>query len=272
MALRPHLHLLVPSSTAAVSLEARVYLPPALVPTVGAFAAVSTSTGSRPTPIGELPSGAREALGAATRLVTAAHPWAKLGGNMLFPVVAEHVPAAVLDSSVGETALVATFNVRGVGASGGSGAWLGFGIGHDADDFAAVEAAVAGLVGRPKLYRLGYSYGTLLALNAPRPDSGVKRTMLLSPAPTLFKALTLLSGPTFAQGLDAALADTTPRALWLVYGTADDFTGADTLRGLGGADKERIVRTEIDGCGHFYARAEDAAALKAAVDAWISDE
>lgn len=96
--------------------------------------------------------------------------------------------------------------------------------------------------------------------------------MLLSPAPTLFKALTLLSGPTFAQGLEAALGDTTPRSLWLVYGTADDFTGADTLRQLGGDEKERIVRTEIDGCGHFYARAQDARQLTTAVDSWISDE
>ncbi|KAL1405511.1 hypothetical protein Q8F55_009148 [Vanrija albida] len=272
MALRPHLHLLVPSSTASVALEARLYLPPALVPTVGAFAALSESAGSRPTPIAELAAGARAALSEAQRLVVAAHPWAKLGGNQLFPVVAQHVPDAVLEGSAGPTALVATFNVRGVGASGGSGAWLGFGIGPDADDFAAVEGALAALAPRARVYRLGYSYGTLLALNAPRPPRGVARTMLVSPAPTLFKALTLLSGPTFAQGLAAALGDATPRTLWLTYGTADDFTGADTLRGLGGEDKERIVRTEIEGCGHFYARPQDARALKAAVGAWIDDE
>lgn len=88
MALRPHLHLLVPSSTPSVALETRIYLPQSLVSTMGAFAPLSTSTGSRPTPIADLPGGARKALSDVTRVVTAAHPWAKLGGNMLFPYVA----------------------------------------------------------------------------------------------------------------------------------------------------------------------------------------
>lgn len=59
------------------------------------------------------------------------------------------------DSAAAPHALVATFNVRGVGKSGGSAPWLGFGIGKDADDFAAVERAAVALTGRsPKLYRV----------------------------------------------------------------------------------------------------------------------
>lgn len=125
----------------------------------------------------------------------------------------------------------------------------------------------------------GYSYGTNLALNAPLPDRGVKRTILVSPAPTLFKAMTLLSGPTFATGLDAALdraaasreSGKDARSLWVVFGDKDDFTGAATLRALGGDKKDEIVAVEISGCGHFYARVEDGDAAEKAIAAWISD-
>jgi hypothetical protein len=95
--------------------------------------------------------------------------------------------------------------------------------------------------------------------------------MLVSPAPTLFKAMTALRGPTFQQGLDAAL-DAAPdgETLWAVFGTADEFTGAATFRSLGGSRTDLIHKVEIEGCGHFYARGEDGRALRAAIAEWIA--
>lgn len=108
----------------------------------------------------------------------------------------------------------------------------------------------------------GYSYGTIPALNAPinHPISGV---MLVSPAPTLFKALTALGGPTFQQGLDATLAQT---SVSCVFGTSDDFTGASTLRALGG---DKVRKVEVEGAGHFYNRREDGEQLQAAIKEWV---
>ncbi|CAK9786942.1 hypothetical protein CC85DRAFT_302943 [Cutaneotrichosporon oleaginosum] len=262
--MHPHIHTLLPSSTPNIALECRIYLPSSAAGTPLA-PSLSMEGDSSPIPLERIDRGALKSLG-IDRLVTAAHPWARLGGNMLFPVIAHHLPRAVYDAN--SCAAVATFNVRGVGLSGGSQPWPGWGIGADADDFAAVERAVLDLVGDVAVYRLGYSYGTLLALNAPR---GVKRLMLLSPAPTLFKAMTALRGPTFQQGLEAAL-DAAPDAhsLWAVYGTADEFTGVATLRQLGGRRTDLIRKVEIEGCGHFYARTEDARALRAAIAEWIA--
>lgn len=90
--------------------------------------------------------------------------------------------------------------------------------------------------------------------------------MLVSPAPTLFKALTALGGPTFAQGLDATLAAT---SVVCIFGTSDDFTGASTLRSLGG---DRVKKIEVEGGGHFYARREDGEQLRAAITEWINDQ
>ncbi len=67
-------------------------------------------------------------------------------------VIAHHLPRAVYDAN--HPAAIATFNVRGVGRSGGSQPWPGWGIGSDGDDFAAVERAVLDLVGDVAIYRL----------------------------------------------------------------------------------------------------------------------
>jgi pimeloyl-ACP methyl ester carboxylesterase len=124
-------------------------------------------------------------------------------------------------------------------------------------------------------------------LNASITDP-IKRTLLISPAPTLFKAMSLFSGPTFAAGLEnaldrseaaqvgtetasgQALSGNSNSSLWLVFGDADDFTGAATLRALGGRRKDLVAMVEIPGCGHFYARDQDGVELRKAVTEWIS--
>lgn len=68
-------------------------------------------------------------------------------------MISIHLPQAVCGDN--SDAAVATFNVRGVGRSGGSMPWPGCGIGHDANDFAAVEQAMLDLMGgEPDIYRL----------------------------------------------------------------------------------------------------------------------
>lgn len=79
--------------------------------------------------------------------------------QLVSSVIANYLPNAVFgtpraDGAAPDTA-IATFNVRGVGQSGGSMPLPGFGIGNDGEDFAAVERAVADLVGgQAELYRL----------------------------------------------------------------------------------------------------------------------
>jgi len=90
MPLRPHLHILVPSSTAGVLLEARIYLPRWAVADHAAVTQLRVSTSSRSSPTnpdGILSAEQEAALRDchAQRLIVAAHPWQKLGGNMLDP-------------------------------------------------------------------------------------------------------------------------------------------------------------------------------------------
>lgn len=91
--------------------------------------------------------------------------------------------------------------------------------------------------------------------------------ILVSPAPTLFKALTVIRGPTFLNGLETTLAAT--RKVVCVFGTNDDFTGAKTFQELGG---DRVRKVEVEGAGHFYDRKEDALALQTAIKEWIGAE
>lgn len=66
------LHLTIPVQD--VQLEARLYC----------SSASPNDSLSSPSPLQDLD---RATLPAITRLVTAAHPWSRLGGNMLFPYV-----------------------------------------------------------------------------------------------------------------------------------------------------------------------------------------
>ncbi|BEI91306.1 uncharacterized protein CcaverHIS019_0401260 [Cutaneotrichosporon cavernicola] len=263
--MHPHIHTFLPSSSPDISLECRIYLPSAVTST-SLGPSLSMEADSEPIPLERIDKAALRDWG-INRLITAAHPWARLGGNMLFPVIAHHLPRAVYDANC--PAAIATFNVRGVGLSEGSQPWPGWGIGSDGEDFGAVERAVLGLLGDVAVYRLGYSYGTNLVLSAPPPN--LRRTMLVSPAPTLFKAMTVMCGPTFQQSLDAALnAAPDGETIWAVYGTSDEFTGVSTLRALGGRRADLIHKVEIEGCGHFYARGEDGRSLRSAIEEWIA--
>ena len=90
--LYPHLHLLVPVTDHDIQLEVRLYLPK--FPTDPSASGISalpfqTSAFSLPTPYIQLDQQQRDSLQewGIDRLITASHPWARLGGNMLTPFV-----------------------------------------------------------------------------------------------------------------------------------------------------------------------------------------
>jgi hypothetical protein len=87
MRLHPHLHLLLPSSDSSIQLEARVYLPVEPTRHQNHKGLLSTSSASTPLSWNDKSSELRQILGsiAVDSVITAGHPWGKLGGNMLDP-------------------------------------------------------------------------------------------------------------------------------------------------------------------------------------------
>lgn len=81
--MHPNLHVLLPSSTPSILLEARIYLPRMATSTALA-GALSMNSDSEPIAWEEVDIDAVRAL-RLDKVVTAAHPWGRLGGNMLFP-------------------------------------------------------------------------------------------------------------------------------------------------------------------------------------------
>lgn len=89
MDLHPHLHLLVPSCTPSIQLEARLYLARDLMEgmskTIKSIPGFSTSSNSTPLPVDQLGYDVLEGLKGVQRLIIASHPWGRFGGNMLYP-------------------------------------------------------------------------------------------------------------------------------------------------------------------------------------------
>jgi hypothetical protein len=83
MPLHPNIHLLIPSGASNL-IETRLYLPAAATSTTDF---ITTSSQSTPRSLAELGQSGRDAVRnlGITKVVTAAHPWARLGGNMMFP-------------------------------------------------------------------------------------------------------------------------------------------------------------------------------------------
>ncbi|KAL7422308.1 hypothetical protein Q5752_002954 [Cryptotrichosporon argae] len=285
---RPHLHLLIPSADPSIQLEARLYLPAA------PGLPLATSASSSPTPHDAIEPTTRDALRAAgvTRLVTAAHPWALLGGSMLVPAIAQHVVGAALADP--HTACL-TYNARGVGRSGGAQPWFGLGTGAAPADFAAAEAAACALLGDGDsggdvaCLRLGYSHGALVAVLAPGSAAAL---LLVSPPLALFRLFSL-----FAHGFASAVrphirgspagasdgaadsaspgagagagAGARPDRVWVVYGTADEFTARARYEAMRRTLGRGVAWVPIEGAAHFYVRPEDARALERAVGRWV---
>jgi hypothetical protein len=86
MPLHPHLHVLIPSSTPSINLEARLYLRPPISAGPSRLR-LSRSYDSTPRPLEDLTADERDEISrwGCEALITAAHPWGRLGGNMLDP-------------------------------------------------------------------------------------------------------------------------------------------------------------------------------------------
>ncbi|WWD01446.1 hypothetical protein V866_008390 [Kwoniella sp. B9012] len=292
--LHPHLRLLLPSSTPPIHLEARLYLPlplpPSLTPHINVLGEYSTV----PKKLEDLDVGLREGLKdmGVERVVVASHPWGRLGGSMLDPVITSHLITSIyhpyhshttdpstIEGSVpdpeslnpsgattpspaelcGKTAVI-TYNVRGVGLSGGSQPWLG--TGQDPDDLAEIEKIGVGLLGDSvkEVFRFGYSWGCLLTILAPFPTPHalpLTKTLLVSPALTAFKGITLLSSKKFPAALKEHQRHLNNRPIWMVWGNKDEFTGSSTYTHF--ADemgKEVIKGIEVEDAEHLWRRDE----------------
>lgn len=175
MPLRPHLHLLVPSASAGVQLEARIYALPAIQSRLASRQLpLVDSVRSQPIDMSELSTDQLELFKAwrIDRLIIGAHPWQKLGGNMLDPyvilpppctyetylltadrVLSDSLVEAIHHNSSVNTVLV-TFNARGVGRSGGSMGLLGLSTTTNEKDFGAVERFFVGLFIPSEIWRV----------------------------------------------------------------------------------------------------------------------
>ncbi|ODO03396.1 hypothetical protein L198_02243 [Cryptococcus wingfieldii CBS 7118] len=278
MPVHPHIHLFLPSSDASISLEARLYLPLTANRTQPPLTLTDklSSFTSNPVRLDELSIetvGSIRGLG-VERLVVAAHPWGRMGGNMLDPNL-QHLVSAVFSpsemkdpglaaSSNGEPpkTAVLTYNVRGIGCSQGSQPWLG--VGSDPADMAQVESATADLLGDIKdIFRFGYSWGSLLVTLAP-PHTLLRRLLLVSPPCTIFGGITYFSNRSFRGSLGDLLAEGVH--VKLIYGTKDEFTSAKVFQTFGedlpavikkkegASDIGTWEKVEIDEADHMYRR------------------
>ncbi|WVQ78046.1 hypothetical protein IAT38_000127 [Cryptococcus sp. DSM 104549] len=308
MPLHPHIHLFLPSSDASISLEARLYLP---IPPEGSAALPLTtehaSYTQSPLQLNELGSAALPALEAlgVERLVVAAHPWGRLGGNMLDPVIQQLVSAVFTPAEAHDPALssptaatppprtaILTYNVRGVGLSQGSQPWTG--VGADPADLAELERTAAKMVGGVKdVWRFGYSWGSLLVTLAPPPPQ-LRRILLVSPPLKILGGVTYFSSSSFTTSLKSLL--TSGRTVKLIYGTKDEFTSAKAFRaygkdwapeaigGAGGAvaedhsgagsggkdgrDLVKLEKIEIEDADHLYRR-DEGEKLREEIGKWL---
>ncbi|WWC90104.1 uncharacterized protein L201_005037 [Kwoniella dendrophila CBS 6074] len=378
--LHPHLRLLLPSSTPPIHLEARLYLPkpfpPSIKPHINRLGEYSTV----PKKLEDLDYDVRDGLKdmGVERVIVASHPWGRLGGSMLDPVITQHLieavyhpyhshttnpstieganpdadillkspprtpqlknsptlgsspkmpnspkmpssprlrnsiseasqptPSSRLRNSIseqggsstnngqrtrnsisindasnrarnsisevpipselcGKTAVI-TYNVRGVGLSGGSQPWLG--IGNDPEDLAEIEKIGVGLLGDSvkEVFRFGYSWGSLLTILAPFPNNHLiplTKTLLVSPPLTVFKGISLLSSKKFPVALkDHKQHLPNDKPVWLVYGDKDEFTGSSSYinfaQEINNGKEANIVKSiEIDDADHLWRRDE----------------
>lgn len=90
MTLPPHLHVLIPSSTPSILLEARLYLPYSPLDGLSDLSPlIRNSLNSKPVHHEELAQLILSQICqiGVERLITASHPWGRMGGNMLDPYV-----------------------------------------------------------------------------------------------------------------------------------------------------------------------------------------
>ncbi|WVW83172.1 hypothetical protein I302_105190 [Kwoniella bestiolae CBS 10118] len=275
--LHPHLRLLLPSSTPPIHLEARLYLPLPLPFSLTSHINVLGEYSTVPKKLEDLDDGLRDGLKdmGVERVVVASHPWGRLGGSMLDPVITSHLITAIyhpyhshttdpstLQGSIPDpdSTAVITYNVRGVGLSGGSQPWLG--TGHDPDDLADIEKIGVGLLGDSvrEVFRFGYSWGSLLTILAPFPSPAsipLTKTLLVSPALTAFKGITLLSSKKFPVALREHQKALGNRPIWMVWGNKDEFTGPSTYTHFANEMGSEVVRgIEVEDAEHLWRRDE----------------
>nr|ODN99656.1 hypothetical protein L204_02089 [Cryptococcus depauperatus CBS 7855] len=282
--IHPHIHLFLPSSDPTIQLEARLYLPlpihaPLALPITTNIHDPYTNPPLHYDKMGQEVTNTIKGLG-VERLVVAAHPWGRLGGNMLDPIllrlvsavfnpleVDSQAPTSLPDrSSPPPKTAALTYNVRGVGCSQGSQPWLG--VGYDPADFAHIEKLSTEILGSVKevyrFARLGYSWGSLAVTLAPRSPL-LKRIFLVSPPITFFAAITYFSKPNFKTAINNLLDQQIH--LKMIYGTRDEFTTASVFHSIG-QDTRLLEKCQVDEGDHLY-RGDYGEILRKEIEKWL---
>lgn len=120
-----------------------------------------------------------------------------------------------------------------------------------------------------KRSKQGYSFGSIPAINAPHPPiHKITKTILVSPALTLFALATFFSSRTLRAGISATVSTTDNNRLWIVYGSKDQFTGSSAYATLVKENQGLVVK-EVIGADHFYRSAEHGGMLEGVMKEWI---
>lgn len=137
----------------------------------------------------------------------------------------------------------------------------------------------------PPLTRLqGYSWGSLAAVHASPSDQGLTSTLIIAPALTPFRLLSLLHRPfttalaallpteqpeSAGPGTESALQRSACERVWMIYGTEDQFSGVGAFRAVVSDLQGRGLRGwEIEGGDHFF-RGESGEELQRGIRAWL---
>ena len=158
--------------------------------------------------------------------VAIAHPHPLRGGNRFHPVI-DAVMSAV--SRAGFAAI--RFDFRGVGTSEGA---------HDEGtaerlDMAAALEAVAVYVPKAPLWAIGYSFGSLVALNTDRPDL----------------AGWVAIAPPLERSTETPVAASDPRRKLIVAASNDQFTKVKLIRDQASTWTNTSIEV-VDDADHFF--------------------
>ncbi|ORX39850.1 hypothetical protein BD324DRAFT_615231 [Kockovaella imperatae] len=320
----PHLHVLLPSSSPGIALEARLYLsdvissPAAAVEIEYCPVPFSASARSRPVDVGHPSNEQSTKLNAwlksraVQRLIVACHPWGKLGGSCLDPVISQHLVTSISGQHIDDSGLEAgasltrislargmpnlqtallTWNVRGVGVSQGSLGLLGLSNRTNERDLEALEDWAFEQFSVLKDYRrMGYSWGSWTVVTPPRSSAiGLLSSVLLvSPPLSIFTLLALpfvpIPNQSFSKSLEALMTssnsgpDSRRHAnTWLAYGANDEFTSRETYAKWGEDHRAMLstgalVMRELEDAGHFYRHTHEGQWLLRVFVDWLAGD
>lgn len=188
----------------------------------------------------------------AVRACVVCHPHPLYGGDRSNSVV-----AAITRALAEKGAATLRFDFRGVGRSGGRHG----GGGPEVHDVLAAVEALASETGLKRIAVAGYSFGSLVALQAALVDGNradgprIERVAAVAPPLAMF---------------DASFAASLAQPLFLVAGDRDPYCPRADLEALGASLGANASTVTLESADHFLAGREDEVADHVA--AWLVSE